>query len=169
MCDQTTHLLAKYIKATYLGTAQQHKAIETIILAGELFVIQKPSSLVMDLCCSSSKNCNGTIGSPWLLWMKHTYSERGKHSGNNQIHAYHSFMHTLIIHSSMYTHAWHTLKCMHTYTHTHTHYRPKYKMLTTPHGLFPGVPVMALTATATPVVKKEVLDILTNPQGNLIS
>ena len=56
------------------------------------------------LCGSSSNNCNGTIRWPWLLWMKHTPTQSMENI--QVIMAYHSFMHTLTIHSSLYTHGW---------------------------------------------------------------
>ena len=39
MCDQTTNLVAKNIKATYLGTAQHDRTVQSKILAGEYEVV----------------------------------------------------------------------------------------------------------------------------------
>ena len=40
--------------------------------------------------------------------------------------------------------------------------RPKYELIDGLHSHFPGIPLMALTATATPQVKQKILSVLRN-------
>ena len=118
MCDQTT-LLAYNIVATYLGTAQQDKAIEAKILAGEHeIVFVTPETFFSDDGSLQQlfQQLQGTIEWPWLLWIS-TPTQRMENIQSNT--CIHSFMHTLTTYSSIYTHAWHTLRHMHTHTQTH--------------------------------------------------